>query len=309
MKPNLSKYLDPVVVSKVSSLELIAKLIVEGFITGLHKSPYHGFSVEFAEHKQYNPGDSLKNIDWKVYGKSNKLFTKRYEEETNLKCYVYLDISDSMRYPQEGLSKLEYGVYLTAALQHLMIKQRDAVGLVLADDEIQEFIPAKSQYSWLIKNLTALEKVLEDKNLFTHKTNSPNILHQITTRLGRRGFVIIISDLLDDPSKLQEYFHALQHLRHQKHEILIFHLLDEKTEGQLDFPNQPMILKDMETGEELKIQPQYIQKEYQKLFQNYRNQFVQHCREFKIDLVSVDITKSYDKVLLDYLIKRRMLAK
>ncbi len=309
MKQTISRYLDPVVASKVSNLELIAKLIVEGFITGLHKSPYHGFSVEFAEHKQYNPGDSLKNIDWKVFGKTNKLFTKRYEEETNLKCYVYLDVSDSMRYPQGGLSKLEYGIYLTAALQNLMLKQRDAVGLILADEEIQTFIQAKAQYSWLLKNLAALEKVLEDKDLFTHKTNSPNVLHQITSRLGRRGFVVIISDLLDNPSKLKEYFHALQHLRHQKHEILIFHLLDEKTEAQLELPNQPMLLKDMETGEELKIQPQYLQKEYQKLFQDYRNQFIQHCREFKIDLVPVDIQKPYDKVLLDYLIKRRMLSK
>jgi uncharacterized protein (DUF58 family) len=309
MKNTLSKYLDPVVASKVSSLELIAKLIVEGFITGLHKSPYHGFSVEFAEHKQYNPGDSLKNIDWKVFGKTNKLFTKRYEEETNLKCYVFLDTSDSMRYPVEGISKLEYGIYLTAALQHLMIKQRDAVGLILADESIQTFIPAKAQYSWLLKNFSALEKVLEEKKIFTHQTNSPKVLHEIASRLGRRGLIVMISDLLDNPSKLPDYFHALHHLRHQKHEILIFHLLDQKTEELLDFPNQPIILKDMETGEEIKIQPQYIQKEYQILIQNYKNQFVQQCRESKIDLIPVDIAKPYDKVLLDYLIKRRMLAK
>lgn len=305
----ISKYLDPVVVSKVSNLELIAKLIVEGFITGLHKSPYHGFSVEFAEHKIYNPGDSLKNIDWKVFGKTNKLFTKRFEEETNLRSYVYLDISDSMRYPVEGMSKLEYGIYLTAALQHLMIKQRDAAGLVLADSTIREFIPAKAQYAWLLKNLKALESILENKNFFTRQTNTPQVLHEIAARIGRRGLIVIISDLLQHPQHLPQYFNGLQHLRHQKHEILIFHLLHKPTEEEFIFPQKPIILKDLETGEEIKIQPQYLQAEYQKQMQNYKNEFIKQCHEFQMDLIQVDITTPYDKVLLDYLIKRRMLSK
>jgi len=309
MKIHQLQYLDPVMVSKLKNLEVKAKLIVEGFITGLHRSPYHGFSVEFAEHRQYNPGESLRNVDWKVFGKTDKMYIKRYEEETNLRCHVVLDISDSMRYPTEGICKLEYGAYLAAALQYLMIQQRDAAGLVLYDDKLESYVPAKARLTWLIPMFAEIEKVLATKQFFTRKTDSPQVLHQIAQRLGRRGLVVIITDLLDNPLELDAYFEALQHIRHAKHEILVFHLLDRKTEEKFELPDQPFILQDLETGEEIKVLPQQIREEYVNLLKNYQENFKNKCRELKIDLVEVDIAQTYDKALLDYLIKRKTLLK
>ena len=301
------KYLDPVVVSKLKHIEIKAKRIVEGFITGLHKSPYHGFSVEFAEHKPYNPGESLKNIDWKVYGKTNKLYAKKYEEETNLRCQVVLDVSDSMRYPQKGMSKLEYGAYLAAALQYLMIGQRDAAGMTLFDEEIRFYAPPKSRYSWLVPIFSKLEEVVSSTDYFTHQTATAAVLHQLAMKFHRRSFVVLITDLFNQFDAMDELFKALRHLRHEKHEVLVFHLLDRKTEQNFEFPNRPIILKDLESGEKLEVLPHQIRDKYQEMMKKFNASFKQKCYEFKIDFIEVDIAQSYDKVLTDYLVKRRSL--
>ncbi|MCS6904665.1 MAG: DUF58 domain-containing protein, partial [Bacteroidia bacterium] len=210
------KYLDPLIVSKLKNIEVKARMIVEGFITGLHKSPYHGFSVEFAEHRPYNTGESLKNIDWKVFAKSDKLYTKKFEEETNMRCYLVMDTSDSMRYPvaSDRLSKLEYGAYLMAALGYLMIKQRDAVGLALYDDSLYEYIPPKAKYTWLLPIFHKLEAVIERKEYFTHKTATATVLHQLANKLHQRGFIVLITDMFTNLHSIEELFPALQHLRH-----------------------------------------------------------------------------------------------
>ncbi|MEO0472437.1 MAG: DUF58 domain-containing protein, partial [Bacteroidota bacterium] len=297
----------PLVVRKLKNIEIKAKLIVEGFITGMHKSPYHGFSVEFAEHRPYNAGESLKAIDWKVYGKTGKLFSKRYEEETNLRCQVVLDVSDSMRYPQTGMTKLEYGAYLSAALQYLMIGQRDAAGMTLFDEEIQFFAPAKSKYSWLIPIFKKLEEVAASTEYFTHKTATVKVLHQIARKFPRRSLVVLITDLFNPGDQMDDLFKALQHLRHEKHEVLVFHLLDKATEQDFSFPNRPVILKDLESGEKLEVSPLQIRDQYQSLMKDFQKRFKQRCYEFKIDFVEVDIQTSYEKVLTDYLVKRRSL--
>lgn len=306
------KYLDPLVVSKLKNIEIKAKLIVEGFITGMHRSPYHGFSVEFAEHRQYNAGESLRNIDWKVYGKTDKLYSKRYEEETNLRCQVVMDVSDSMRYPQPGptvetLTKLEYGAYLAAALQYLMINQRDAAGLTLFDEDITFSLPAKAKFSWLMPMFKELEKVAASTEFFTHKTAAAPVLHKVAMKFHRRSFVVIITDLISDVDKLDEVFKAMQHLRHAKHEVLVFHLLDKKTEEDFDFPNRPVILRDLESGEKLEVRPSQIKDDYQRLMKEYKARFKQKCYELNIDLIDVDIKTPYDKVLTDYLVKRSRL--
>ncbi|MEM6628316.1 MAG: DUF58 domain-containing protein [Bacteroidota bacterium] len=298
-------YLDPFVVRKLKNIEIKAKLIVEGFITGLHRSPYHGFSVEFAEHRPYNAGESLRNIDWKVYGKTNKLFSKKYEEETNLRCQVVLDISDSMRYPVTGISKLEYGAYLAAALQYLMIGQRDAAGMTLFDEEIRFTAPPKSKYSWLVPIFKELERVVKEVNLFTHKTATAKVLHTLAKKFHRRSFIVLITDLFNQLEAEEEFFKALQHLRHEKHEVIVFHLLDRKTEEKFDFPNKPIILKDLENGEQIEVNPHQIRDQYSQIIKDYTATFKQKCYEFNISFIEVDIATPYDKVLTDYLLKRR----
>jgi uncharacterized protein (DUF58 family) len=301
------KYLDPVVVSKLKNIEVKARMIVEGFITGFHKSPFHGFSVEFAEHRPYNVGESLRNVDWKVYGKTDKLFTKRYEEETNLRCRVVLDISSSMMYPKQGISKLEYGAYLAAALQYLMVLQRDAAGLTLFDEKVQFTAQPRSKRSWLVPALARLEQEVNRKDDAPRKSAQAKVLHQLAREFNRRSFVVIITDLFNQLEAQEELFSALQHLRHAKHEVILFHLLDRKTEDRFEFPNRPLVLEDLETGEKIQVNPQQIRESYQKLMHDRTAIFKKKCHEFNIDFVEVDIASTYDKVLTDYLIKRRTL--
>lgn len=306
------KYLDPVAVSKLKNIEIKARLIVEGFITGLHKSPYHGFSVEFAEHRPYNTGEPLKNVDWKVFAKSDKLFTKKFEEETNLRCHILLDISDSMRYPieKDRLSKLEYGAYLSAALAYLMIQQRDAAGLTLFDEKIEFSLPPKAKKTWLIPMFLQLENILAQKEYFTRKTATAQVLHQIAQKIGRRGFIVIISDLFNNLHSAEELFPALQRLRHANHEVIVFHVLDRKTEERFDFPNnQPILLKDLETGEEIRVQPDQIKDQYTTLLLNFKEHIKRKCREINVDFIEVDIEKPYDKVLTEYMIRRERMTR
>lgn len=303
------KYLDPVVVSKLKNIEIKARLIVEGFITGFHKSPYHGFSVEFAEHRPYNSGESLRNVDWKVYGKTDKLYTKRFEEETNLRCQVVLDISDSMRYPKTGISKLEYGAYLAASLQYLMMQQRDATGLTLFDEQVSFYAPPKSKKSWLVQMFKKLEEVVENKDKISHKTAHAKVIHELALKFQRRSFVVIITDLFNQLEGQDELFKSLQHLRHAKHEVILFNLLDRKTEEKFDFPNRPIVLEDLETGEKIQVNPAQIKDSYQQLMANRKATFRKKCHELNIDFVEVDVAQSYEKALTDYLIKRKMVTK
>lgn len=303
-------YLDPLVVRRLQHIDIKAKMIVEGFITGLHRSPYHGFSVEFAEHRAYNAGESLKNIDWKVYGKTDKLFSKKYEEETNLRCQVVLDVSDSMRYPvgeKDRLSKLEYGAYLAAALQYLMIGQRDAAGLTLFDEKVVYDAPPKSRYSWLLPMFVALEKLVQNQQFFTHKTAAASVLHQLAVKFHRRSLVVLITDLFNQTDQQDAFFKSLQHLRHANHEVIVFHLLDRKTEAAFDFPNRPHLLKDLETGETLEVHPQEVRAAYRERMEHHTETFRRKCYELKVDFIAVDVAQPYEKTLQDYIVKRQRL--
>jgi len=298
MPEDYRRFLKPDVVSKLSGMEIKARLVVEGFIAGLHKSPYHGFSVEFAEHRQYMPGDPLKNVDWKVYAKTDRFFIKEFEEETNLKAYILLDTSGSMGYGSDSVNKLEYSRYLSAALSYLMLKQRDSVGLVLFDQNIKKYIPPKSALrSHLHVILQELDKLEPSRT-----TNISSALHEMAKRIKRRGLIILISDLFDDPDRV---INGLKHFRHKKHEVIVFHVLDPK-ERSFAFP-ELAIFKDMETDEELMTSPWQIRKEYTERFKALVNKYTLQCRESLIDYVLLDTSIPFDYALFSYLSKRQRL--
>lgn len=304
-----TRYLDPVAISRLKNIEVKARMIVEGFLMGLHKSPFHGFSVEFAEHRPYNSGEPLRNIDWKIFGKTERLYSKRYEEETNLRCQVVLDTSDSMRYPQEGVSKLEYGAYLAASLQYLMQLQKDASGLVLFDNQINFYHPPRVKPTALLPMFAKLEQVVQGKELFTHRTATEEVLHQLAQKLNRRSVVILISDLFSKTLAVEPLFPALQHLRHQKDEVIIFQLLEFDTEILFNFPDQPLVIKDLETGEELNVVPQQIRQVYREQVEKRQKLIRKKCLEYQIDHVEVDIQKPFDRALQEYFIRRLNLAR
>jgi uncharacterized protein (DUF58 family) len=289
------KYLDPAVLSKLNSLELKARLVVEGFMVGLHKSPYHGFSVEFTQHRPYMKGDDLKDVDWKVYGKSEKYFIKQYEEETNLKSYILLDISRSMDFVSAGsMSKLEYGKTLAAGLSYLMIKQQDAVGLALYSDKVERLLLPKSSRTYLqeiLKSLTTIKS--------TNKTNTASSLNSIAEKIARRGLVIIISDFFDD---INQTLSALKHFRYLQNEVIVFHLLDP-VERNFAFGNDA-VFKDLETGEELTTQPYQIQKAYTEAMADFIQKIRTECRKSNIEYNLIDTATPFDKALFNYIQKR-----
>lgn len=290
------QYLQPQVVSKLANMELRARLVVEGFITGLHKSPYHGFSVEFAEHRQYMPGDEIKHIDWKIYGKTDRYYIKQYEEETNLKSYIILDASRSMDYSSSGnIKKFEYASYLAAALSYMMIKQQDAVGLSVFDEEVTSYLPPHATKGYLRQILAELQRVQASK-----RTGAGKSLHSVADRIKRRGLVIIISDLFDDPD---DVIAALKHFRHKKNEVLVMHVLDP-LERSFAFGNDALF-KDMETGEQLMTQPWQIQKAYQREMQAFLERYKRECRENYVDYVLMDTAAPFDVALTEYLSKRQ----
>lgn len=289
------KYLKPEVVARISNMELVARLVVEGFITGLHKSPYHGFSVEFAEHRQYMPGDEIKHIDWKIYGKTDRYYIKQFEEETNLKAYLILDTSKSMSFASEGrMKKLEYATYIAAALAHLMVQQRDAVGLTLYDEAVRTYMPPHATKSYLREILIQLERAEGGK-----ATGTAASLHQIAERIKRRGLVIILSDLFDKPAEVMS---ALRHFRHKKNEVIVMQILDP-LERSFAF-GRDAVFKDLETGEELTTQPWHIQKAYQESMAEFLENYKTSCRENNIDYVLLDTTTPFDVALSEYLHKR-----
>ncbi|PRY15430.1 uncharacterized protein DUF58 [Pontibacter ummariensis] len=290
-------------VQKFENMEFLAKQLVEGFITGLHQSPYHGFSVEFSEHRLYNNGESTRHIDWKVFARTDKLFVKRYEEETNLRCHILLDVSPSMYYPVETNGKLRFSALCAAALATLLRKQRDAIGLITFSDKVELQTPVRSTASHLHTLLLLLQKQLEEKPV-GGETNVAEVVHQIAQQIPKRSLVVIFSDMLSRAGNLEEIFAALQHLKHQHHEVLIFHVMDRKTEEEFDFAERPYVFVDVETGQELKLQPSQVREHYQKAVEGYKRELALKCGQYKIDLVAADINEPFDKVLYAYLVKR-----
>lgn len=304
--------LQPEILSKLASLELRAKKIVEGFISGLHKSPFHGFSVEFAEHRPYNPGDDFKHIDWKVYAKKERFYVKQYEEETNLRAYVMLDTSSSMLFKHFGeWSKLRYGIHYAASLMYMMHRQRDACGLITFNNGIDTFIPAKSTYVHLRQIYTELERELireEKGNEERRKTASAEAIHEMAERLNHRSLVIIITDLFENVDKHDEIISALKHLRHRKHEVILFNVLEKESERDLAFPDKRFVLEDMELGDEIEVLPAQVRKDYQQKVAEYTKEFRMACSEFEIDFEEMDTQGQFDQALLAYLTKRRRLG-
>ena len=291
------------------NLEILAKQVVEGFITGLHKSPFHGFSVEFAEHRLYNKGESTRHIDWKLFGRTEKLFTKKYEEETNLRCQIVIDCSSSMFYPKDAmLNKYEFSTYAAASLIELLKRQRDAVGLSLFTDKVELHTAAKSSITHHRYLYAELEKHLVTYSENEKKpSNAIESLHAIAELSHRRSLVIIFSDFLDNPNKTDEFFQALQHLKHNKHEVIVFHVVDKKTEVDFQLENRPYHLIDMETGEKMKIQPAEIKTKYVEEIGKYFSELKIKATNYRIDFMTADIQQGYDQILLQYLLKRQKL--
>jgi uncharacterized protein (DUF58 family) len=298
---------------RFTHLELIAKQVVEGFITGLHKSPFHGFSVEFAEHRLYNKGESTKHIDWKLFGRTDKLFIKRYEEETNLRCHLIIDNSSSMYFPivdekSNRQNKITFSVYCAAALIELLKRQRDAVGMSLFSNEIEFYAPAKSSSLHHKMLYHELEKLIQPHDVKVHKkTAAIEALHQIAEAIHKRSLVIIFSDMMDSKANSEELFSALQHLKHKKHEVILFHVTDKEKELDFDFENRPYRFIDMETGEEVKLHPNEIKETYQTAMADYKKELMLKCGQYKIDFVEADINQGFDQVLMPYLLKRTMM--
>ena len=302
------KYLDPVVISRLKNMELRARLIVEGFITGLHKSPYHGFSVEFAEHRPYNPGDEIRHVDWKVFAKTDRHYLKQYEEETNLRHYVVLDTSPSMRYQHANeLTKLSYGSHLAAALHFLMVKQRDATGLIAFDESVHTLMRPKSTLGYLRQLLLQLEKFNSESPSEPRRTGAAAVLNEIAERISRRSLVVVITDLFENISQHDALLNALRHLRYRNHEVLVFHILEGATERKFQFPDVPMVFRDMETGEEISLQPAQLKQNYQEAVRAFSERFRRQCRGYNIDFVELDTAEPYDTALLAYLNKRKQL--
>lgn len=285
------------------NIELLARQLVEGFITGLHKSPYHGFSVEFAEHRLYNTGESTRHIDWKVYAKTDRLYTKRYEEETNLRCQLVIDNSSSMYYPEKNKGKITFSIMAAAAVAQLLQKQRDAVGLCTFSEDIEEQTPVKSTSSHLHKLFLILEGMLREQPKM-RKTSVASVLHQVAEKIHKRSLVVIFSDMFENQEEKEQIFSALQHLKHNKHEVLLFHVTDHKTELDFDFEERPYEFIDMEKGERLKLQPSQVKEAYRKHMQEYYHELKIKCGQARIDFIEADINEGFDHVLRSYLLKR-----
>ena len=292
------------------NLELLAAQVVEGFITGLHKSPFHGFSVEFAEHRQYNTGDNVKNIDWKLYAKTDKLYSKRFEEETNLRCQFVIDVSSSMYFPAPKNNKLSFSIQASASLMYLLKKQRDAFGLSLFADEILLNTPAKSTTVHQKYLFTKLDELLQ-KPKVNAQTNLSEALHQVAELIHKRSLVVIFSDLFNTQSnseKTDEFFDALQHLKFNKHEIVVFNVVDKSKEVNFEFENRPYQFIDMETGDTIKVHANQVKENYTNAIASYRQQIALKCAQYKIDLIDADINEGFYPILQAYLIKRQKLG-
>lgn len=300
--------LDKEQIRNIGNLDLLARQVVEGFIIGLHKSPFHGFSVEFAEHRIYNPGESTRSIDWKVYARTNKLFSKRFEEETNLRCQLVIDQSSSMFFPEvtksseEYTNKIRFSAMAAAALMNLLMKQRDAFGLTLFSDSIQEHTRPKSSTTHYRLLLTYLQQLIDNPSR-NQSTNAAQALHQIADSIHRRSLVIIFSDMFDGGNQ-EALFSALQHLKHAKHEVVLFHTVDKSKEIDFAFENRPYEFIDIESGERIKLQPNQVKDYYIEQVAAYKENLRLKCLQYKIDYVEADIHAGFQPVLQQYLVKR-----
>jgi uncharacterized protein (DUF58 family) len=293
-------------IRQLANLELLARQVVEGFITGLHQSPFHGFSVEFAEHRLYNNGESVKNIDWKLFAKTDKLFVKQFEEETNLRCYLLLDTSSSMNFPQKGISKLQFSVYAIASLMYLFKRQRDAFGLGIFSNQVDWLSATRSTSTHLFYLFAELEKAYNQPKLNT-QTNLTGVIHHIAEEVHQRSMIIIFSDMLENSlnaEKSQALFAALQHLKFNKHEVIIFNVIHKQQEIDFAFDNRPHHFVDMESGEEVKVHPGRVRESYRAALTQYRHELELKCAQYQIELIDADIEESYDLLLKAYLIKR-----
>ncbi len=299
-------------IQEFDNLELIAREVVEGFITGLHRSPFHGFSVEFAEHRLYNQGESTRPIDWKLYARTDKLFVKQYEEETNLRCQLVIDTSSSMLFPYSKgsafrVNKLVFSVYTAAALIHLMRRQRDAVGLTLFSDKIEFHSQPRLSSVHAEVLMGKLSEILRPGYIPLRKnTNTTAVLHQIAENIHKRSLVVLFSDMLDQ-KKTGELFSALQHLRYNKHEVLLFHVTDHRREREFQYANKPTRFIDLETGQTLKLNPWEIKKSYIRKVEDYFEELKVKCGQYRIDLAEADINQEFKQVLFTYLVKRKRL--
>ena len=291
------------------NLEFIASQIVAGFITGLHRSPYHGFSVEFAEHRVYNTGESTKHVDWKLYARTEKLFVKQFEEETNLRSYIVMDTSSSMLFPYQPnkMSKLHFSVYCAAALVHMLRKQRDASGLCLFGEKIEVLTDAKLNSTHMQMIYSHLQGLLKDGAIPLNKsTSTAEVLHQLADSIHKRSLVILFTDMFSN-SNTDELFAALQHLRYNKHEVILFHVKDKAMEENFEFSNRPHIFVDMESGREIKFSPNEIRETYKQKMAEFYQQLKLRCNQFQVDFVEADINEGFKEVLLPYLMKRSKL--
>lgn len=302
--------IEPNDLAALGSLGLFARGIVEGFVTGLHKSPFHGFSVEFAEHRLYNSGEPIRNVDWKLYAKTDKLFVKRYEDETNLRCRIVIDQSSSMRFPYvrnndwKHPDKLTFSVLCAASLIELMRRQHDAVGLDVFDKEIVRHTADKTASVNIRTLFSMLEELLANYDKDNRReTAATACLHQIAEMSHKRSLVVIFSDMFDK-APADELFAAIEHLRYNKHEVILFNVHDEILEQNLGFDDKPHTFIDLESGESLRLNPADVRQEYAEIMAERKKNLVSHCLQYQVDCVDADINEKFDKVLTAYLVKR-----
>lgn len=288
---------------KLGNFELLARQVVEGFITGLHKSPFHGFSVEFAEHRLYNKGESTRHIDWKLYARTEKLFVKRFEEETNLRCQLIIDTSSSMYYPEKGWNKIKFAGLASAAIMNLMRRQRDAFGVSFVSDHIEwqsEIRSSSSHYHLLLQKIE--ERLNSEATLVN--TRISETLDILAEKIHRRSLVVIFSDLMETNEDLERLFSSLQHLKFNKHEVILFHVQDKEKEEDFHFQNRPYLFTDPESGQELKVMPGEVRESYLKAQSDFKTLVRNKAAQFKIDWIEVDAADDFNQVLLEFLIKR-----
>ena len=295
--------------SEIKNLNMLAKSVVEGFITGMHKSPFHGFSVEFSEHKLYNKGESTRHIDWKLYAKTEKLYTKKYEEETNLRCHIIIDNSASMHYPivkkqtLASLNKVGFSAVAAASLMEILKRQRDAVGLSIYSDLYEYYAPEKGSERHRKMLIHQLEQLLVSTS--TKTTETYKYLHEIAEKIHRRSLIFLFTDMFQTTKENEALFEALRHLKYNKHEVVLFHTFDGKTELNFNFDNSPKKFIDLETGEEINVYAENVKEKYREIAENYFKDLKNKCLQYQIDYVPVDINAGFNDVLTKYLISRK----
>lgn len=301
--------LDNYELRNTGNLELLAKQVVEGFIIGLHKSPFHGFSVEFAEHRLYNQGESTKEIDWKVYARTDRLYVKRFEEETNLRCQIVIDASSSMYFPEvtkdsrDYTNKLRFSALAAASLMNLLQKQRDAFGLSIFDEEVSTHTRCRSATSHYRLLLTYLQQLIDTPER-NRTTSAAKALHQIADSIHKRSMVVVFSDMFEQTEDTEALFSALQHLKHNKHEVILFHTVDKSLEIDFEFENRPYLFVDMETGEQLRLQPNQVKQHYVEQVARFKEELKFKCLQYQVDFVEADINAGFKPILQSWLVKR-----